>query len=194
MSKFTELYKIDVNKDVEKKNGFNYLSWTYAWKTLQSHAPEATYEVTRFNGLPVCFFPDGSAQVEVTVTVDGVARTMWLAVTDFKNQAVKNPSSVDIANSTMRCFVKAIAMHGLGLYIYAGEDIPQMPAEPKQPSYDDVLQRVDKAINACDNIEAVETLWTSKMIPYIKDMSSDLKDKCEMIYTNKRNEINGSVG
>ena len=188
---FKDLYSIDVSSSVEKKNGFNYLSWTYAWKVLQVAEPESSYEVHEYNGLPVMYLQDNSAMVVVSVTVKGVARKMWLAVTDFKNKAIVNPNSADIANSTMRCFVKAIAMHGLGLYIYAGEDLPQMP---KEPSYDEVLQRVNKAVKACEDTDTLDSLWNDKMIPYIKDMSNDLKDKCQIIYTDKRNDITGSVG
>lgn len=188
MSKFSELYKIDVNKNVEKKNNFNYLSWTYAWKTLQEHEPHSSYEVVKFNGLPVCYLNDGSAIVEVIVTVNDVPRSMWLAVTDYSNKAIKNPSSADVANSTMRCFVKAIAMHGLGLYIYAGEDLPQVP---KEPSAKEVMQRVNKVVDKCDDIKELNTLWTDKLMPYIRGLSDDIKDKCEVIYTDKCNEFTG---
>lgn len=147
MSKAKEVWDklsaIDVNKHTQKKNNFTYLSWTWAWATLQECYPESSYEFR-----DVMWMPDHTAEVWVDLTVEGVTRPMWLAVTDFKNKAIANPSSDLIANARMRCLVKAIAMFGLGHYIYAGESLPmQVETEShlyteKQKKYFDTL--IDK--------------------------------------------------
>ncbi len=118
---FRNLASIDVNKHTSKKGKFTYLSWTWAWATLMEEYPESTYEF-----LPNEIHNDESVTVHCTVTVEGISRTMWLAVMDNNNRAIKNPSSTDIANNKMRCLVKALAMFGLGHYIYAGESMPEV--------------------------------------------------------------------
>lgn len=120
-SVFKTLASIDVNKHTSKKGKFTYLSWTWAWATLMEKYPESTYEF-----LPNEIHNDESVTVHCKVTVEGISRTMWLAVMDNNNRAIKNPSSTDIANNKMRCLVKALAMFGLGHYIYAGESMPEV--------------------------------------------------------------------
>ena len=118
---FRNLASIDVNKHASKKGKFTYLSWTWAWATLMEEYPASTYEF-----LPNEIHNDDSVTVHCTVTVEGISRTMWLAVMDNNNRAIKNPASTDIANNKMRCLVKALAMFGLGHYIYAGESMPEV--------------------------------------------------------------------
>jgi len=119
MSVWKTLSAIDVNQHTERKGQFTYLSWTWGWATLMEHYPESTYEF-----LPNEIHNDESVTVHCKVTVEGISHTMWLAVMDNKNRAIKNPSATDIANNKMRCLVKALAMFGLGHYIYAGESLP----------------------------------------------------------------------
>jgi len=123
MSKAKEIWDnlsaINVNEHTNDKNGFTYLSWTWAWATLQEEYPDSSYKFKE-----LLWMPNGSCEVWVELTVEGITREMWLAVTDFKNKAVLNPSSDLVANTRMRCLVKAIAMFGLGHYIYAGESLP----------------------------------------------------------------------
>ena len=132
------LSSLNVNDDKEKKGEFDYLSWADAWKHVQSAVDDATYEL-----LDDIVYPDNSREVRCSVTINGVTHTMWLAVMDFKNRAIKNPDSAAINKARMRCFVKAIAMHGLGLYIYQGEDLPDAPEEKpkkKKPQIDVSVQ------------------------------------------------------
>jgi len=132
------LSSLNVNDDKEKKGEFDYLSWADAWKHVQSAVDDATYEL-----LDDIVYPDDSREVRCSVTINGVTHTMWLAVMDFKNRAIKNPDSAAINKARMRCFVKAIAMHGLGLYIYQGEDLPDAPEEKpkkKKPQIDVSVQ------------------------------------------------------
>lgn len=128
MNYFEELSKIDVNKHVEKKGGFSYLSWAYAVAELRKRHPAATWEVVRFNGLPFLSVEGCGCFVEVAVTIEGVRLSQIHPVLDNRNRPIPIPNSFDINTSLQRALVKAIALHGLGLYIYAGEDLPDVPA------------------------------------------------------------------
>jgi len=131
-SAFAQLYGVNVNEFVEKKGGFSYLSWPYAVAQLRLANPLATWEVRRFNGLPF-LVTDAGVFVEVAVTVHGVTLSQIHPVLDSRNRPLMAPSSFEINTSLQRCLVKAIALHGLGLYIYAGEDLPQpVPTEATQ--------------------------------------------------------------
>ena len=120
---FTELNAINVNKHVEKKGQFNYLSWAYAVAELLKRHPNATWEIIEYNGLPYNETPIGFF-VKVAVTVNGVTRSQIHPVLDNNNRPIAKPTSFQINTSIQRCLVKAISLHGLGLYIYAGEDLP----------------------------------------------------------------------
>lgn len=120
---FTELNAINVNKHVEKKGQFNYLSWAYAVAELLKRHPNATWEIIEYNGLPYNETPLGFF-VKVAVTVNGVTRSQIHPVLDNNNRPIAKPTSFQINTSIQRCLVKAISLHGLGLYIYAGEDLP----------------------------------------------------------------------
>ena len=121
---FARLYSLNVNEHVEKKGGFSYLSWPYAVAQLRLADPTATWEVRRFDGLPY-LATDAGVFVEVAVTYAGVTLSQIHPVLDARNRPLMAPSSFEINTSLQRCLVKAIALHGLGLYIYAGEDLPQ---------------------------------------------------------------------
>ena len=127
------LSQIDCSKHTEKKGNLTYLSWAWAWGTLMKHYPTARYQFTDHkdhngNITDIQVYTDGSASVECTVTIEELSRTISLPVMDHRNQAIKNPNARQISDSKMRCLVKAIAMHGLGFYIYAGEDLPESPS------------------------------------------------------------------
>ena len=118
------LSAINVNEKAEKKLGLTYLSWAWAWNVLMENYPESSYEFA-----PEKYFQDGTCEVGVTVTVkegeNEISRYMWLPVLDHKNKPIPNPNAFDINKNKMRCLVKCISMFGLGLYIYAGEDLPE---------------------------------------------------------------------
>lgn len=148
------LSSINVNEHTNQKNGFTYLSWTWAWATLQEYYPDSSYKFC-----PDMVHADGSVEVWVDLTVEGITRSMWLAVTDFRNKPIQNPSCDLIANARMRCLVKAIAMFGLGHYIYAGESLPmeaQAPVSAKEPDADHV-----KNFERCKNLEQLQELWSA---------------------------------
>ena len=140
--KFQELYSKNVNEYVEKKNGLSYLSWSYAWAEFKKIYPDATYEVKK-DAEGRCYFGDEDIgyMVYTSVTAGGITYEMWLPVMDANNKAMKRiaytyatrsgdrrvePMTMfDVNKTVMRCLVKNLAMFGLGLYIYAGEDLPE---------------------------------------------------------------------
>jgi Protein of unknown function (DUF1071) len=121
----SDFLKINVNDHTEKKNGLTYLSWAWAWAEVLKIDPQATWEAHEYNGMPVIVMPDTSCMVKVTVTIKGHAKSCLLPVMNNRNQAIKSPDAFAINTAVMRCLAKAIGMHGLGLYIYAGEDLPE---------------------------------------------------------------------
>lgn len=126
---FEKLAKINVNEHVEKKGKFSYLSWAWAVDVLRKEDPTATWEVIRFNGMPFMETKYGIF-VEVAVTVQGITLSQIHPVLDNNNKPIAQPNSFQINTSIQRALVKAIALHGLGLYIYAGEDLPEQTEEP----------------------------------------------------------------
>lgn len=133
---FEKMYQLNVSEHIDKKNGFSYLTWTYAYRLLMNYYPDATYKK-----LPYIYDTNLGYMVGTEITANGITKEMWLSVMDNRNNAMKDhpykvqygqraievaPATMnDIANSYMRCLVKNIGMFGLGLSLYAGEDIPQ---------------------------------------------------------------------
>ena len=141
---FSTLNQINVSKYVEKKGNFNYLSWSFAVQELLKVCSNATWDVHTFKT------PEGVEQpymrtetgyfVQVTVDVDGVKRTQVHPVLDNRNSPIMEPNAFHINTSIQRCLAKAIALHGLGLYIFAGEDLPEAdPITAKQAEELNVL-------------------------------------------------------
>ena len=119
-SVWATLSAIDCSAHIEKKGKLSYLSWAWAWQNLMEHYPDSNYEYYE----PV-FLEDGTAEVSVAVTVEGKTHRMWLPVMDNRNKSIPSPNSFDVNKARMRCLVKCIGFFGLGLYIYAGEDLPE---------------------------------------------------------------------
>lgn len=119
-----ELLATNVNNHTEKKNNLTYLSWAWAWAEALKADANATYKVEMFGDK--CFMDiNGTAMVFVTVTMFGKPMTCQLPVMDYRNKAISNPDAFAVNTAIMRCMTKALSLHGLGLYIYAGEDIPE---------------------------------------------------------------------
>ena len=114
----------NVNDHVEKKNGLSYLSWAWAWAEALKADANATYRVEMFDGK--CFMDiNGTAMVFVTVTMFGKPMTCQLPVMDYRNKAIPKPDAFAVNTAIMRCMTKALALHGLGMYLYSGEDLPE---------------------------------------------------------------------
>ncbi|HEX3156741.1 MAG TPA: DUF1071 domain-containing protein [Candidatus Angelobacter sp.] len=126
-SSFERLASINVNAKLEKKNGLSYLSWAWAWDQLLRVDPEADFEY----GQPTTHAGE-TVMVYCTVTAFGKKRTAHLPVMDHRNKAIAQPDAFQINTAMQRCLVKAIGLHGLGLYIYAGEDLPEGETAPQE--------------------------------------------------------------
>lgn len=121
----SELLKINVNDHLEKKGNLSYLSWAWAWAEVLKIDPAARWVAHEYADRPAMYLPDGSAMVKVSVEIKGDLKTCVLPVMDNRNRAIQNPDAFAVNTAIMRCLAKCIAMFGLGLYIYAGEDLPE---------------------------------------------------------------------
>jgi len=157
----SELLKINVNEHTEKKGQLTYLSWAWAWAEVLKIDPAATWEAHEFGGMPVCVMPDTTAMTKVSVTIKGDRKTCWLPVMDNRNKAIQGPDAFQINTAIMRCLAKAIAMHGLGLYIYAGEDLPEQDFAPLDKLVSDMVQLSYEEKNT---VQAVKMWYDSKQI------------------------------
>lgn len=128
---FGLLNSINVNANKSQKNNLDYLSWAWAWQVVKKEFPEATYQVYE-NKDELNYHTDGrTAWVKVGMTIEGLEHIEYLPVMDFKNKSIPldKVTSMDVNKAIQRALVKAIARHGLGLYIYAGEDLPDLTEE-----------------------------------------------------------------
>lgn len=128
---FVELNNINVNDKTEKKNGLTYLSWAWAWGELKKLHPDATYTIYE-NADGMFYHTDGkTCWVKTGVTVNGIEHIEYLPVMDFKNKSIplNAVTSFDVNKAIQRSLTKAVARHGLGLYVYAGEDLPEEECE-----------------------------------------------------------------
>tara|TARA_R110002167_G_scaffold268523_2_gene474976 strand:+ start:199 stop:795 length:597 start_codon:yes stop_codon:yes gene_type:complete len=182
---FDDMLKVNVNSFTEKKGGLTYLSWANAWTEFKKCYPMATYKVIKTDeGKP--YFKDESLGImchtEVTVPYinDGADLTyeMWLPVMDFRNKAMVNTATMfDINKTIMRCLVKNLAMFGLGLYIYAGEDLP----EESKPS---IKKAVKPSLLDKDFDRAIETIKEGKY------SSNELEDRFNLSPEQQKTIIN----
>lgn len=197
--KFEELLKINVNDYTESKNGLTYLSWTYAWSEFKKTCPGADYEIVKQeNGLPFVYDSNTGYMVFTKVTDGNSWLEMWLPVMDGNNKAmldhkysyqvkeyqqgkwtggyiektVEPASMFDINKTIMRCLVKNIAMFGLGLYIYSGEDLPEGYEVPKEEAMNVVLDfgkyQGRKLVDVIKNDEGYKNYLLNNSKEYIK--------------------------
>jgi hypothetical protein len=157
MNKYEELRKIDVSEKIERKNSLSYLSWAWAVDTLLLNDPAATWSYSE----PAKF--GETMMVFCTVTAFGKSMTAQLPVMDYRNKAIPNPDSFAVNTAMQRCLAKAIALHGLGLYIYAGEDLP--PDDDKIP---EKAVPVDFYIGTLQAAESPAELRTAYALSYPK--------------------------
>tara|TARA_R110000751_G_scaffold14819_7_gene47906 strand:- start:1273 stop:2115 length:843 start_codon:yes stop_codon:yes gene_type:complete len=143
------LSKIDVSEHVEKKNNLTYLSWAWAWGILKDKYPQATFEKHWFDHacgrLPYATDPAGNTFVSVTVTIGDDAMTEVMPVLNHANKSVKNPDAFQVNTSLQRALAKAIGLHGLGAYIYQGEDLPpEEKGKEDIPSFDEDAAKIEQ--------------------------------------------------
>lgn len=170
---FSVLRKVNVNDHIKKKGNLSYLSWAYAVDELLQLDPTASWEY-RFGKQPVTSLEDtvflevpyvligSTAMVFCTVKAFGVERTAQLPVMDNRNKPIANPDSFQVNNAMQRCLVKAIALHGLGLYIYEGEDIPEEDKEPPKPKLTvEQIGEAKKLLGECKTIESLRDTFNA---------------------------------
>ena len=116
VNRYIALSRKDVSKGIERKGNLDYLSWAFAWNALVEEYPDSTF----YFGEPVTF-PDGSIMVKAGVTVRDITHEMQLPVMDHRNKAITTPNARDVSDAQMRCLVKSIAMHGVGIGLYLGD-------------------------------------------------------------------------
>jgi hypothetical protein len=187
-SVFDVLNAIDVNEHTEEKNGLTYLSWAWAWAEFKKRYPSATYRIVKdSDGKPYFLDERLGIMVYTEVTVEGLTHEMWLPVMDGANKAmrmepytyqawdkkkgammekkVEAATMFDVNKTIMRCLVKNLAMFGLGLYIYAGEDLPDWSDEEKAERKSRLMEDIARCKTEAELIE----LWGKNKSYYIGD-------------------------
>lgn len=203
-SVFEVLNAVNCNEHTEKKNGLTYLSWAWAWAEVKKRYPSATYTIYE-NKDGLLYHTDGkTAWVKTGVTIEGIELIEYLPVMNYKNESitVDRLTSFDVNKAVQRSLTKACARHGLGLYIYAGEDLPEgedeKPAEPKKtaprkkaepapapvptPADDkDDFYLVKQLISECKTKEELLKLWEDW---------PELHEQIKPLFSAKRKELN----
>ena len=176
---FETLFEINVNDHVEKKNGLSYLSWPYAWAEVKKRFPDANYKVyeTESGGI---YFTDGkTCWVKTGVEIAGLEHIEYLPIMDYKNKSIslENVTSFDVNKSIQRSLTKALARHGLGLYLYAGEDLPEIEIEKISAKDAKILQSVVKNFDEPDKLYA--TLLKKYNVQSFKELT--VKQRVEIL-------------
>lgn len=177
-NKYLELRAINVSEHIEKKASLSYLSWSWAVDTLLQHDPLAVWEYKD----PIKF--GATLMVFCSVTAFGKTMTSQLPVMDNKNKAIANPDAMDVNKAMQRCLAKAIALHGIGLYIYAGEDLPESPPEPllsvdQLTTIRDAATEVNLSVNAIckagkvQDLSEIHAASYTKLLTWIKSQKKE---------------------
>ena len=180
LSVFETLNAINVNEHTEKKNGLTYLSWAWAWAEVKKHYPTAFYTIYE-NAQGMNYHTDGrTCWVKTGVTIEGLEHIEYLPVMDFRNASIPadKVTSFDVNKAIQRSLTKAVARHGLGLYIYAGEDLP----EQDRGGYDDKLGAAVLDIEAASDLDELKEV-------YFKYEKQFKDDKRFMSAVSKRKEV-----
>lgn len=186
---FSKLNSINVNDKTEKKNGLTYLSWAWAWGEVKKLYPDATYTIyenTLPTGYVVNYFTDGkTSYVKTGVTIDGLEHIEELPVMDYRNKSItlENMTSFDVNKTIQRSLTKALARHGLGLYIYAGEDLPE---EEKESTGNEIISdKLLKGLNmAIENNKIKDETIEQILKKYGYTSTSEIKVKDYMNIVN----------
>jgi hypothetical protein len=161
-SVFSTLNAVNCNEHTEKKNNLTYLSWAWAWAEVKKLYPNASYTIYE-NANQWNYFTDGkTCWVKTGVTIEGLEHIEYLPVMDFRNNSIPadKVTSFDVNKAIQRSLTKACARHGLGLYIYAGEDLPE-DEQSAQPDNDMVVLQLIAKVNACKTADEVTAIWNN---------------------------------
>ncbi len=177
---FEELYNIDVGDKIEKKVNLSYLSWAYAWAEVKKKHPTANYKIYETPEGVIYFHDNKTAWVKTSVTIDEVEHIDYLPVMNNKNRSIllNDITSFEINKTIQRSLTKAIARHGLGLYIYAGEDLPEAVEEGNLEKINDIKQQLD----------SIEDLETLKEFYHAQKDQKPPKEFMQLV-SNKKSEI-----
>lgn len=179
---FSELNKIDVSDKIEKKNGLSYLSWAFAWGELKKRYPDSTYTIYE-NADGLFYHTDGrTAWVKTGVTVCGIEHIEYLPVMDYRNNSipVDKLTSFDVNKAIQRSLTKAVARHGLGLYIYAGEDLPEDTVKAETPKETKASKTAVK-----DPVADARAAY-QELIVYCKENNHDIKEVAKVYNLNSK--------
>jgi hypothetical protein len=177
-SVFEILSAVNVNGHTEKKNGLTYLSWAWAWAELLKHYPDSMYTVYE-NKDGLCYHTDGrTAWVKTGVTVEGREFIEMLPIMDMRNRSIplENVTSMDVNKAIQRSLTKAVARHGLGLYIYAGEDLPETDQAPEPEPEEDIGALRGEVIDLADgDVERINAFLAKaiKGSPTVYDLTAE---------------------
>ena len=193
---FETLFEINVNERIEKKNGLSYLSWPYAWAEVKKLYPSANYKVYETESGCIYFTDGKTCWVKTGVTIDDLEHIEYLPVMDYKNRSIllENITSFDVNKSIQRSLTKALARHGLGLYIYAGEDLPEIETERIAQKDAVILKNM---VNKMDSEGAIYSMILKRYeVKNFKELSLKqyqdiLSGLNEMISRGKNKEIKG---
>ena len=161
MCKFEEIYSLNVNDKTEKKGQLTYLSWAWAWAEFKKKYPKATYSVDKFDGTYCTGNEKLGWMVRTEVYADELCYEMWLPIMDMRNNAILSPKMTDVNKTIMRCLTKNLAMFGLGLYIYAGEDLPE---DEDEPQVKPIQNKPSTAPKSHDSTKSVKHITMSELI------------------------------
>lgn len=180
MSVFEKLNGVDVTKYIEKKNGLSYLSWANAWREAKKICPEAKYTI--YESEQGCFYhTDGkTCWVKTGVEIDGLEYIEYLPVMNFRNQSisVEQITSTDVNKAIQRSLTKALARHGLGLYVYAGEDLPE---EAPKTAKEAIKENEEKNKNADKKITKAQLMTLNNKLVE-KGKTADDVDKMKKAF------------
>ena len=160
-SVFHTLNAVNCNDHTEKKNGLTYLSWAWAWAEVKKADPNAFYTIYE-NQQGLIYHTDGrTCWVKTGVTIDGLELIEYLPVMDFRNNSIplEKVTSTDVNKAIQRSLTKACARHGLGLYIYAGEDLPEEDVKAARAQQEQTLSAAIAQVEAAATSEQVADIW-----------------------------------
>ena len=176
---FERLFLININDKVEKKNGLSYVSWSYAWGEVKKLFPNSTYTIYE-NKDEWNYFTDGrTGWVKTGVTINELEHIEELPIMDFRNKSIllESITSFDVNKTIQRSLTKAIARHGLGLYIYAGEDLPEEPKE--EPKKYEVMTTKEKIKTYSNAAEVIKTTYSVKLSELNEEEQLNVLSKLE---------------
>ena len=182
MSVFELLNNVDVGEHIEKKNGLSYLSWAWAWREVKKRYPEATYTIYE-NANGWNYHTDGkTCWVKTGVTIEGLEHVEYLPVMDFRNNSIPfdKVTSFDVNKAIQRSLTKAVARHGLGLYIYAGEDLPETTESPQKELSNDLVKEASQELVG----KATKKELSHDLVKEAEELKVDLAKLCSYISKN----------